>query len=657
MNKKLDWYSIKAAAGAAEIFLYGDIGENWDGETVTARKFIDDLAAVQTKELLIRVNSFGGSVTDGLAIYSAIKRHPATVEVAIDGIAASVASLIAMAGDKVTAAANALVMVHAPWAGVMGNSTDMREMADTLDKHAEAMVAAYARTGQPSKEILSLLSDGKDHWFTAPEALNAGFIDEITEEVALAAHFDLSRYGTIPHKATAMTENTVENKTQTELASRAMKERNQALQELHDFASEASAKSVVVAALVDPAVPIEQVRNAVFDIVEQNQRPLGSAPAFGSDYPLEREENLTRVKYGANAHHAEFKAAAADALLLRGGVAIAKPHAAARDLRGMPIVQMAERVLSMSGRRVQKPGFNPHATIKAAMTTSDFPLLLANTANKSLMMGYEDEPASHRIWTREVETNDFKPVSRIAVSEAPELELIPEGGEYKTGALSERSESYALKTYGKLLKLTRQALINDDLSAFTRIPQAFGQAAARLEADHVYNLLVTNPNMSDGTALFHADHANLMTGAALSVISLGAAKAAMRKQRGIAGLGVLNITPKYLIVPAVLETTAEVLLTSMVDPSAQNDTANLGWIRSLELVTDARLDDDSETAWYLASSPNQIDTVEVMHLTGQRGVFTDESSDFTTDAVSLKARLDFATQVIDWVGLVKNPGA
>ncbi len=302
-------------------------------------------------------------------------------------------------------------------------------------------------------------------------------------------------------------------------------------------------------------------------------------------------------------------------------------------------------------------GFNPHFEIKAAMTTSDFPSLLANTADKALMLGYEDEPASHRIWTRETEANDFKPVSRVAVSEAPGLDEIPEAGEYKNGALSERSESFALKTYGKLLRLTRQAMINDDLGAFTRLPQAFGLAAARLEADHVYNLLINNPTMSDSVALFHANHKNLMTGASLSVTSLGAAKAAMRKQKGIAGLGVLNITPKYLIVPVALETTAEVLLTSMVDPSAQNDTANLGWIRSLELVTDARLNEDSATAWYLASSPNQVDTVEVMHLAGQRGVFTDEESDFSTDALSLKARLDFATQVIDWVGLIRNPGA
>lgn len=115
------------------------------------------------------------------------------------------------------------------------------------------------------------------------------------------------------------------------------------------------------------------------------------------------------------------------------------------------------------------------------------------------------------------------------MSEAPDLKEILEGGEYTNGALSERAESYSLKTYGRMMVLTRVAIINDDLGGFTRIPNAFGASAARLEADKVYNLLTSNPNMSDSKALFHADHKNLMTGADLSIASLGVARAEMRK--------------------------------------------------------------------------------------------------------------------------------
>lgn len=117
------WYSIRAARAAAgdapksaEVYIFGDIGESWWDETVTAKQFVKDFAAIDADTITVRINSFGGSVTDGIAIYNAIKRHRATVTVSIEAAAYSIASLIAMAGDTVEMADNALLMVHAPWA-------------------------------------------------------------------------------------------------------------------------------------------------------------------------------------------------------------------------------------------------------------------------------------------------------------------------------------------------------------------------------------------------------------------------------------------------------------------------------------------------------------------------------------------------------------
>jgi len=173
-------FSIKASAikaNTAEIFIYGDIGEGWDDETIAARKFVQDLAQVEADSLVVRLNSPGGSVTDGLAIYNALKRHSAEVHVEIDGIAASIASLIAMAGETISMPSNALMMIHAPWGGAFGNSKRMREFADVLDKHAAAMSEAYAAgTGKPAEEFLALLTDGEDHWYTAKEAADAGLL-------------------------------------------------------------------------------------------------------------------------------------------------------------------------------------------------------------------------------------------------------------------------------------------------------------------------------------------------------------------------------------------------------------------------------------------------------------------------------------------------
>lgn len=190
MNK---WYDIKARANAsgeqtAEVFIMGDIGESWWGESVAAVDFVKEIAALDVSALTVRINSYGGSVSDGLAIYNALRRHKATVTTAIDGVAMSIASLIAMAGDEVEMAENAILMIHAPWGGLMGNSKEMREYADVLDKMAGAMATSYAaRSGKSIEDMLALLTDGEDHYYTADEALAEGFVTSTTPALAIAA--------------------------------------------------------------------------------------------------------------------------------------------------------------------------------------------------------------------------------------------------------------------------------------------------------------------------------------------------------------------------------------------------------------------------------------------------------------------------------------
>jgi ATP-dependent Clp endopeptidase proteolytic subunit ClpP len=185
------WYQIRALADrprAAEISIYGDIGESWFGETVTARQFVQDLAALDADEITIRINSYGGSVTDGIAIYNAIRRKPGQKTVCIDGVAASIASLIAMAGDRVEMADNAMMMIHAPWGIAAGNAAELRDMADVLDKYAQAMASSYvAKSGKSHEEVMALLTDGQDHWYSATEAQSEGFADAVTESLPIAA--------------------------------------------------------------------------------------------------------------------------------------------------------------------------------------------------------------------------------------------------------------------------------------------------------------------------------------------------------------------------------------------------------------------------------------------------------------------------------------
>jgi ATP-dependent Clp endopeptidase proteolytic subunit ClpP len=153
-------------------------------------KKVGDVAQIK-----LHVNSPGGDVFDGLAIYNTLKKHKAAVEVEIDGLAASIASIVAMSGDTVRMAKNAFFMIHNPWTFAYGEAKDLRHSADTLDQVRGSLLATYAdKTGEASTE--QQLSDWMDAetWFTAEDARKHGFIDEVTGELAMAARFDLSRY-------------------------------------------------------------------------------------------------------------------------------------------------------------------------------------------------------------------------------------------------------------------------------------------------------------------------------------------------------------------------------------------------------------------------------------------------------------------------------
>ena len=183
------WYSIQAKADqSAEISIYDEIG--FCG--VTAKQFIGDLKAIDAMAIKLAINSPGGAVFDALAIYNALRQHPASVEVTIMGVAASAASIIAMAGDTVVMPENAFMMIHNPLNMAYGNADDLREMADVLDKIGASLVGIYAkRTGLPEDEIKALLD--AETWLNAEEAVTKGFADELQAELKVAAAFDMER--------------------------------------------------------------------------------------------------------------------------------------------------------------------------------------------------------------------------------------------------------------------------------------------------------------------------------------------------------------------------------------------------------------------------------------------------------------------------------
>jgi len=177
-------YSIQAKSEASyELLIYGTIGESYmDEESASAKNVIKALSRMPkgAKELTIKINSFGGSVAEALAIINTIDALEIKKVAVIDGIAASAGSLIAMVADEIHMHEASLMMIHAPWCGCQGNSEDLRDTADVLDKWADAMSHIYAKkTGKPLEAIQSMLKSSEEHWYTAQEALDEGFADKV----------------------------------------------------------------------------------------------------------------------------------------------------------------------------------------------------------------------------------------------------------------------------------------------------------------------------------------------------------------------------------------------------------------------------------------------------------------------------------------------
>ncbi len=214
-NSKPEWSIKNATTTEAEIIIYGSIGEDfWDEDAITAKRFSEELAKLPSsvKTINLRINSPGGDVFDGITIYERLKQHKAKVITYIDGIAASIASIIALAGDEIRIGEGAMIMVHRPMAGMFGNAGELERMIDILDKIEDQMTSIYMRkTGLTYLEVDKLLKGdaGEGTWLTSDEALENGFVKEIigkTDGLSLAASL-VDKASWIKHKPTMKAKN------------------------------------------------------------------------------------------------------------------------------------------------------------------------------------------------------------------------------------------------------------------------------------------------------------------------------------------------------------------------------------------------------------------------------------------------------------------
>lgn len=344
----------------------------------------------------------------------------------------------------------------------------------------------------------------------------------------------------------------------------------------------------------------------------------------------------------------------------------------ARLFAGRSLLEIAERNFEARiGRRIpdglrkeeraalqmnHPKGINPYMARGGAHSTSDFPILLENIANKRLRAGYD---LLERTWTPMASfatAPDFREMTIDQMGEGAKMLPVAEGGEYTFGTFGESKEVYSVSKYGRGFLWTFEMMVNDDLNAFARATRNYLAQVVQNESDLAWAQLTDNANMGDGTALFHADHGNIGTGA-ISIASLGAAREAMTMQTGLDGESFITVRPSYLFVPPALETVAEQVVVLRTQP--QEDSKGNPFKGSLSVVSEPRLQASSALQWYLAASPGSagVDVLEVAYLEGHRAPEVRQEQEFHKDAMGFIVRHIVGMKILDWRGLYRSSGA
>lgn len=611
----------------SDLMIYGVIDGAGFGDEVRAIDVVTSLAAHKGNTINVRVNSPGGSVTESIAIFNSLRADGRKVIVQIDAIAASAASVIAMAGDEIIMAENASILIHDPWSIVSGGANDMRKMADEIDRMRDIIVNIYANKTKQSPEFIRQMM-AEETIMDAQQALNLGFATASAAPMRLAACAPLSKeqlarliFGESINSAQQPAAPVTADPAKTQEAH--LSNPTPAV-ETSAIVNLSPDPAPVVAAVDTDAIRAEAikterervskiqaaVRNARLEptFAEQliadgisaavaNERIIAkfaevNAPATGPEIRniiVAQDDTQTR------------KDAMEEALSIRLGVK-AEPSAAARQFMDYGIVDMAAERIGERGR--YSTFASREAILNAAFhTTSDFPITLENALNKSLASRYAMAMPTYREFSSQMTFNDFRAHKVIRAGDFPDLQEVNEHGEIPAGTFSEAYESATVKAYGVQVGFSRQLLVNDNLDAIQQVLASRADRVAAFEDATFYAMMLVSsgagPTLAETSrAVFNTtDDTKANTGAAIDVSTLSAARAALRKKTSLDGLK-LNIVPSILLVGPAYESLA-LQYTSNNYVASESSKFN-PWAGSLRVVVTPYI---TGNGWYLLADP------------------------------------------------------
>jgi lambda family phage portal protein len=731
-----------ALASGVELLIYGPIGLSFWDDGITVESIAAQLRAAPAGDVRVRINSDGGFVSEGIAIHNVLRECGRRVVVDIEGVAASISSLIAMAGDETRIYSNASMMLHTPKAGQFGSPEDMEDAAQYLRVQREAMAQSYARkTGRPAAEFVALMADGRDHWYTAGESITekladtlidgtpaqleadaaaaalVGYINAISKApdaprlqlrshinsaVSVAAFASLSEayqrsvlehiedpamrkllveamaavagappnttpaaapaVATAPAPAVAPTpapapaavavapQPAAVAADAMALATAAIAQRNTTIRGIFASFREMTGVATLEAdVLADPSITIEQAQARLLGRVGQGSPVQGTAG---------------HVEAGTDERD-RLRAAASNLLLARHNIIQGPEAEAARQgnpFGSMTLTAMAESFLRhqhVDTREMNREQIAVRAL--AQQTASDFVVALENTMHRSVQAGYRLIPFT---WSRFCSVGmltDYRPHNRYSLSSFSDLKDVNESGEYEDGSLGDaEKQTIQGKRKGRILQITPEVVVNDDLGLILRAAGALGQAAGRTIEKDVHALFALNsgfgPTMSDGLALFHANHANLAaTAGAPTIAIIDAMRQQMASQMDPAGNDYLDITPALWVGPMALGSTARELNAQEYNDESNKNQRKPNVVRGLfrDVVDSRRM---AAQVWYTFADPNVEPVFEVAFLDGVQTPTLDQQTNFRTDGVAWKVSHRYGVGGVAWRGAVRNAG-
>jgi hypothetical protein len=602
-------------------------------------------------------------------------------------------------------------MIHNPLNGAYGDAAELRKAADQLDMlHAQIVKIYSAKTGLTARELTALMD--AETWFTAEQALKKRFITSIVAASGAVNAINVKPFGFQKAPAHPLIAAQALEAPRTAVAAPATQENHMDPVDAPGAGTPtptpapaptppapgitaAENKAPDAAAIAAQAIAAERtrasgIRQAVNKArllpafaeemveagtsIEDARAQIIDKLADASDATMPRN-NAPLIQVGTEARE-KWLTGAQNALIARAGLtgiisAAAKVRGEKVDLdpgelRGIRNVELARMALDIAGIDVRS--YDRDKIVASALTarnaitqtTSDFGVLLENVMHKTLQAAYAVTPDS---WSRVCgigSVSDFRPHNRYLRGTFGELDDLNEAGEFKTKAVPDGAkEQISAKIKGNIIALSRQAIVNDDMDAFSGIAIDFGRAAKLTIEIAFYRLLALNsglgPVMNDGKTFFHADHGNIPTAAVPSVVAFDAMRVLMARQKDVSGNEYLEIRPYTGLFPTELGGTARTLNDAAYDPDTANKLQKPNMVRGMfsDIVDTPRL---SGTPWYGFADKDMAPAFEVVFLNGEQEPFLDSEEGWRTDGTEWKVRHDFGVGGVNYRSASRNAG-